>query len=86
MVDEDKVNRLFEQIDEFTVKQFNREHPSFIEIDNIFVRLNDKYLREKLAFYIDWYTNNYEQEKLKRFVIDAESASQKKDFVENCYK
>ncbi len=86
MVDEDKVSRLFEQIDEFTVKQFNREHPSFIEIDNIFVRLNDKYLREKLAFYIDWYTNNNEQEKLKRFVIDTESASQKKDFVENCYK
>jgi len=86
MVDEDKVNRLFEQIDEFTVEQFNREHPSFIEIDNILVRLNDKYLREKLAFYIDWYTNNYEQEKLKRFVIDAESVSKKKDYVENCYK
>ena len=86
MVDEDKINKLFELIDEFTVEQFNREHPSFIEIDNILVRLNDKYLREKLAFYIDWYMNNYEQEKLKRFVVDAESASKKKDYVENCYK
>ena len=86
MVDEEKTNKLFNQIDEFTVELFNKEHPSFIEIDNIFVRLNDKYLREKLAFYIDWYTNNYEQEKLERFVIDAGSAGKKKDFVENCYK
>ena len=86
MVDEDKTNRLFKQIDEFIVEQFNREHPSFIEIDNIFVRLNDKYLREKLVSYIDWYMNNYEQEKLKRFVIDSEFASEKKDYVENCYK
>jgi len=86
MVDEEKTNRLFNQIDEFTVELFNREHPSFIEIDNIFVRLNDKYLREKLAFYIDWYMNNFEQEKLKRFVVDAESVSEKKDCIENCYK
>lgn len=86
MVDEDKINLLFGEIDQFVIDLFNKENPTFLEIDQVFAKFNDKFLREKLVSYIDYYMKSLEQEKLNHFVMRTEALDQNKECNESCYK